>query len=187
MLILAAVVGLMAVVLFVPVVIEVSLAVMGQKPGMHLETRVRFLGIGGVVDLGRRSGRTARQPARPKDRPARRYGGLARPLQRVVRSPTALRRAARLVIDLARLAKPEDVRINARIGFEDPAETGMMFGCWSAARLVCAGCCQVEPDFTAETLEARGRIRWRRSLASLLRPIVAFATSRELWRALRAR
>ena len=180
---LIALIVLAAAICLAPVHVEIVLS--KNAGAVRLRARIRWLVFSWRVDDARRR-RHERNAAK------RRRHGRRSPFDRVsVRALLSSRgfaeRCVRLGAGLIRWVAPDDVRASARIGFEDPSETGMFVG---GALALCRGAglrrVSVTPDFSGEVLEGRMRVRWSRNLASALWPVVSFAASPVVWRAVRA-
>jgi hypothetical protein len=95
-------------------------------------------------------------------------------------------RLARLLAGVLRLLTPRTLDVRLRIGFDDPASTGMVF----AAAQVMAGLrpapawrVDVVPDFGGPSCAARGRAEWVLRPARVLWLVGAFLASPPVWRA----
>lgn len=101
----------------------------------------------------------------------------------MLRSPGFVARSARLLAELAPLARPR-VELNARVGFEDPSDTGALLG-WMYSGSVLGTWFQmrVEPDFRGEVLQGKISLVWKRNMASLAWPVLKFMLSPVVWRA----
>ncbi len=135
-----------------------------RDPGF--ESRAKLSWLFGLVRVRlhpsgkakRQKGAKARRDRRPGERPGR----FAKRLGRRVLRADLRARSARFLGDLLRALRPRDLRLQARIGLEDPADTGML---WAAMGplggwLPCSDI-RLEPDFEQERfqLQASGRIR----------------------------
>ena len=164
-------------VLFVPVDVELTLLKHADSQNVGLTVRVRWLGLSVPVHRGSKAG------SRPAPAAAARSRGR---ISALLFSPGFLPRSIRLVVEIASAARPRELDIYARLGFDDPSDTGMFLGCLSLGPITSGGYrIHVEPDFTDEVLAGRMRLRWTRSLAALLRPILTFMASPVVWRAIR--
>jgi hypothetical protein len=179
-----AVATVMAVVLFVPVTIEVSVVKEAERAA-SVGVRLRWLGFsfrGGAKD---RRGGSRRRPAQARHKRRSRYGWGS--VRAALGSPGFVRRALRLLAASARVARPDRLRVQGRVGFEDPAETGMFLG-WlhasSALPWTSRGWrIRIEPEFSGPVCEGRADLRWSRSVASVVWPVLSFAASPTVWRA----
>ena len=92
-------------------------------------------------------------------------------------SPGFARRLARFVSDERRLTRPRRFYLRARIGFDDPSETGMFLAWVYALRARSSSrdsVVHIEPDFLDEVAEGELSVRWKRSFASILWPMARF-------------
>ncbi|MBN1131397.1 MAG: hypothetical protein JXA71_20595 [Chitinispirillaceae bacterium] len=107
-----------------------------------------------------------------------------------------LRWCAKTIGLFSGMAHFRHLRIHAKAGTGDPAETGRIFGCWSALESGCFGMdrsidVQFSPDFSGGTFECDGsiavRISTARVLLTLLWPLLTFPYLRAyfLWRRIR--
>jgi hypothetical protein len=184
-----AVTAVMAAVLFAPITIDVSV-VKERESAASAAVRFRWLGLS-----FRGRGRGVRRKARRQPPPARprrqsRYGWPS--VRAALGSPGFLRRCVGLLVAVGRLAIPNRLRLRGRIGFEDPAETGMFLG-WLYASSTTAWTrrdwiVRIEPEFSGPVLEGRADLRWSSNLGSVLWPLITFLVSPTVWRAgIRAR
>lgn len=176
-----------ALVLVAPITIELWLEGDAEPVAWFARVHMRWLGVSLRAESGRDAarGRTVPTPSpwngSGDGRTAvRRWRGLSAAL----RSPGFARRVVGLMVDLLRLVRPDDCDVRARVGFDDPAATGLM----AAALFPWAGPAEahgihVDLDFAGSTLEGRARLKWSRSLVSMARPLASFATSPAVWRA----
>jgi hypothetical protein len=180
--ILLTLVAIAAAVFFAPVTMDVSLV----KDAEHAaaDVRVRFQWLIFSVRTGGRE-RPSHSP-NPDRRPRRSGYGWAS-MWAALRSPGFVRRCGRLVAGLAGVARPERVSIRGRVGFEDPADTGLLFGLLFAATALCPAPAgwhiAIDPDFGDEGLEGQAELRWSRTVASVLWPVLRFVISPAVWRA----
>ena len=175
-----------AAVLWVPVKVEVSVQKAAESPAVHVGVRCRWLVFSMRSDGAARRARKRQARARLSSGRWARHG-LSR-LRAAWQSPGFVRRCLRFLGDLARLARPDRVSIHARVGFDDPADTGVFLG-WLGASRGFAGTfardtvIDIAPDFDGARIEGRADLVWSRSLAALLRPLVMFLLSPAVWRA----
>jgi Protein of unknown function (DUF2953) len=187
-LVLAVLAVALAAVLFVPVTIELSIVTQPESSAARVSARIGWLVFS--LRTPRAGGDDERPPAarpatpgRKTRRPGRGHAGA----MAVLRSPGVLRRCARLGAELLRRLWPDRIRIEARVGLDDPADTGMLVG-WGYALHAFAPTRQgssfrLEPDFSGAVFMGRADLRWSRSMASLLWPVVTFLSSPVVWRA----
>lgn len=176
--------AVLAVVFFVPVGVEVSLTKSGENPAVGVGVRLQWLAFSWLI------GRSRRAPHARKPRDRRKTRRRPFNVRAALTSPGFLRRGLKFVADLGRRARPDEVRVRGRVGFEDPSETGMLVG----AMYACYGMPSpskrwnicVDPEFNGQVLEAHATLRWSRSLASVLWPVLTFIASPVVWRAARA-
>lgn len=99
-------------------------------------------------------------------------------------------RVLRLLRSLRRGVRVREVKLRARVGLGDPADTGMLVG-WAAPLLAVARAApgldlRLEPDFAREVLEGEARGELRAFPLLVLPPLLRFALSPATLRALRA-
>lgn len=178
---LIAVAVLLAAVLFVPIGVEVSAIKSAEIATPSVRTRLRWLVF--TWEIGRRAG--AERPGKPAiDRPGKRRSSFN--IRAALTSPGFLSRCMGLVTGLGRLALPQRLDLRGRIGFEDPADTGMLLGWVYGFRGLPESRSyqiHVDPDFTGPMIEGSLLLRWSRSLASVAWPALTFVTSPVVWRA----
>ena len=118
---LACAAGLLALLLVVPVQVHLHL-----ERERTLRARLRLVWLFGLVRLQPRLGRSE---ARRKEPPAgRRRGRVARRLAGGLVRTDLLARTLAFLRSLLRALRPRDVHVRARIGLDDPADTGMLWG-----------------------------------------------------------
>lgn len=136
--------------------------------------------------VSRDMGGKKRKPAKEKGKKKR----SIRPLLAMLRSRGFLRRVLRLLTDVLRRTKVRDLKLDVRVGLDDPADTGLLF----AAIGPMAGYLmaftpmdvEVQPDFEQETLRGFFRSDVRIFPIRLVLPFTLFALSPTTLRALRA-
>jgi hypothetical protein len=174
-----------ALVLFAPVGVEVLAAKTSEDTAFTIQARFHWLGfsfrVGGT-------GRT-RAKERHREAPHKRTRFGLRSVLAVLRSPGFVSRCTKLMKDVGRLALPGRLNIQGRVGFDDPADTGMFLG-WLYAFPEAHGPrrawhVHVEPDFSGPVIEGSLLVAWSRSLASVGWPVLTFMTSPVVWRAWR--
>ncbi len=157
--------------------------------------RWRVRALAGLIDV-RFGGETATEPdASPEaqaaraERPRRRRGrkpgaGLA-----VLRSPGFAGRAMRVVPDLGRRIRWEEFSLEATFGFDDPADTGQLYGLLSP--LLVAGAAagwpiRCEPRFTGACFEGACAAGARLRPLAVIWVALRFLASPTTFRAVRA-
>lgn len=181
---LAGIAAVVAAVLLVPLTVDLSIA-KGADGAASAVVRFRWFGLsfgGGPTAAAPAPRRLARRPAA---RRRSRYGWAS--LRAALGSPGFLRRCARLLSSIGRIARPDRLSLRGRIGFDDPAETGMFLG-WLYATSATGSprrrwLVRIEPDFSGPTFEGRADLHWSRSLGAVLWPLVTFSASPAVWRA----
>jgi hypothetical protein len=178
-----------ALLLLLAVPIHVHLAV--EREGA-VQARARLSWLFGLVRARAYPGAARARPKQAKRRPARRRSGLGTRIARRVaggllradfraRSVTFLR-------DVLRAVRPRNVRLSARIGLDDPADTGRL---WAAlgplGALLAHRDVRLEPGFDEACLRFRAAAHVRLIPAQLLFLIAAFLASPPVIRALVAR
>jgi hypothetical protein len=186
--VLLAVVGLTvavcAALLVLPVRVDVRLTVGPDAAGPPARARVRWLIFAWETGGADRAGKPG-SPDRARQPPARRRGGALAAL----RTPGFPRRCIRLIRELRHALRPRRVVVRARVGLDDPFETGMLAGAAAAgAVLRTPGAFDVEitPDFSDTALAGRADLSWSLRPAAVLWPIVSFLAAPVVWRAGRA-
>ena len=151
--------------LAVPVEIEFAV-----KRKEKLEGFVCFIWMFGLVrreissDGGKEeeAGGEAKAETKPKKKSKSRWRGR---LMKMATAKTFLARLARYVRDVTACVRIYGVRLDARIGTGDPADTGMLWGFIGPAELLLAGLSNIrsniKPEFNEEILELDGEGRVR--------------------------
>lgn len=164
-----AIVILLTIVLVTPVELELSAVKAAGNPAVRVQTSVRWLGS--VLPNRRADAGPAK--TRPKAR-GRQASIEWSSLKAVISSPGFMRRFVTFVSDELRLTRPRRFHLRARIGFDDPSETGMLLGWTHALRGLASSSAfvvRIDPDFSGEIAEGELRVQWLRSLASVLWPM----------------
>lgn len=95
--------------------------------------------------------------------------------------PAFRRRVLRLIGDLVRATRPRELRVRARLGLGDPADTGRLWAVVgplsAAARSLRDADVSIEPEFIEPALELDVRGRVRLVPLRLLGLAIAFALS----------
>ena len=173
----ATLVAIAVAVLFVPVNLDVQVVKDADGSSVTVRTRLHWLGVNIPVR------HTPSTRARPAARPRRRSTHGIRAL---LLSPGFVARTGRLLIDLAVLARPGQFELDARVGFDDPSDTGLFVGWLSFQPLDRAGLrIRIRPDFGAEVFAGRLRLGWSRSIATMTWPVLKYMASPVVWRAVR--
>ena len=183
---LAALVAGLTALLAVPVVLGVEAE---RVDALKVSWRVRALF--GLVDVGPSRDRPAHRPDTEAPRPARARTGRrrARMAMAALRTRGLLRRATRTGASLRRKVTIHEFHLRTAFGFENPADTGILYGCLSPL-LVMAGQrgldIQCEPMFVAPGLQGALRASVRVRPLGVLGVLVAFVLSPPVLRALAA-
>jgi len=127
-------------------------------------------------------------PSAPTRTRAASSGGLAS-ARALFFTPGLIARTWRLITGLGQQAWPRHVAVHMRIGFDDPAETGMFFG--TCQGLLCAvphrgWVTSIEPDFDRAVAEGDAHARWSVRLFLIVWPLLTFLASPVVWRGIRA-
>ena len=172
--------------------VPVDLAFSVQRQDGRQERGGTLAWLFGLVRL-----RLGKPKVRPRAKPdharvegRRRERGGARRIIAMLRSEGFAWRLLRLVRDLLRRIDIRDLRMDVRVGLDDPADTGRLWAIVGpfAAMLTLPPVARVaiEPEFTAETLEIDGKGRIRVVPIQLLFVLLVFVLSPSTLRALRA-
>jgi hypothetical protein len=186
----AALVAGLTALLAVPVVLGVEAE---RVDALKVSWRVRALF--GLVDVGPLRDRPARDSSHRPDTGAPRPAGArtgprrARMAMAALRTRGLLRRAARTGASLWRHVTIHEFHLRTAFGFENPADTGILYGCLSPL-LVMAGQrgldIQCEPMFVAPGLQGALRASVRVRPLGVLGVLAAFVLSPPVLRALAA-
>ena len=163
-------------VLFAPIAVDIRAEKSPDALKIDVAAHLRWLGLDIPI---RRKSRRPRTSSKTRGTSSRRMGAL-------LLSPGFLARTAQFVAELAALIPPRRLELDARLGFEDPADTGMLLG-WLAARSFSGRRyrIRVEPDFSDNVLAGRLRVFWSTNVATMTWPAIKFASSPVVWRAVR--
>ena len=131
----AALIALIVVMLAVPLVMFIE----AERTGT-LKVRWRLFWLFGVVRPRSRN-RSAppapdRADAEPADMPKKRRARRRRMVVAVLRTRDLLQRVVRLALALLRRMKVERIQLDTLFGFENPADTGFVFGCLSPVLVI---------------------------------------------------
>lgn len=185
---LAVVAAALAAVFLVPVTVVVTLTTNEGDSAIRARIRLRWLAFSWLSGTSSSKGRATQADVRTPSRRRRRRRGPAFDMRAALASPGLVRHVLRLATNMAQRLRPDRFAVRGRVGFEDPADTGIFLG-WFYALPLGAGahrCVRIQPEFGGEVLEGRASLQWSRSLASLLWPLVRFLVSPVAWRAVRA-
>ena len=178
-----------ALLLLLVVPVHVYLAVERDRA---VQTRLRLSWLFGLVRL-RLHPRAARaQPTQGKQRPARRRresrGRFAHRLARGLLRPDLRARSVAFLRDVLRAVRPRDVCLRARIGMDDPADTGRLWGLLGPlGALLSSHDVRLDPDFSGACFRFQAAARVQLIPAQLLGLGAAFLCSPSVVRALVAR
>lgn len=122
---------------------------------------------------------------------AQRGSRIGHKVSAVLRSEGFLGRVLRLFRCLATRIRVRRLRLHVRLGLDDPADTGRLWGIvapltW-AAQVPAGADLAIEPEFTGADFRFDGEGAVRIVPIELLATLIAFALSPVTWRALRAR
>jgi hypothetical protein len=184
---LAALIALIVAMLAVPLVLFIE----AERTGT-LKVRWRLFWLFGLVRPRSRNPSAPPAPdradGRPEDPPKRRTTRRRRMVVAVLRTRGLLQRVVRLALALLRRMKVERIQLDTLFGFENPADTGFVFGCLSPV-LVLAEVRGLNIRCRPMFLEAgvRGAFRATIRVRPLLivGPMVAFLVSPPVFRAAR--
>lgn len=180
-------VALVVAILFIPVELDLALAVDPEfddtKAPRPSSNRARLTWAWGAVAIdltdGRRAGRSKPQPRRPLRLPPwSRLGALVQPAWLLVRR-------------VARGLKTRNLEIHGEVDLDDPAETGALWvmlgplADWLATQL--DAIVEIVPRFDGGRSWVRASGQFRLVPVRILGPLLAFASTPALWRAARAR
>jgi hypothetical protein len=183
-----AIVVVVAAALFAPITVDVSVEKAGGESPTRVGVRVSWLGLSTPQGQLARRSITERRKKKKRSRSSVRWATV----RGVLESPGFFRRCARLLRELGHLAVPDRLQLRGQVGFEDPADTGVLLG-WvyavGARRPLANGWrIQLDPQFTEPILQGRLQLRWSRTIVSIAWPLLKFAVSPVVWRAwMRAR
>ncbi len=156
--------------LFTPIRVSAAVDTAAKPPW-----RVKLALFGGRLPIvsapGKPSERRAKPPqprAKPKQKKKRRRAAAAH-------APRIIRAAPPLLSRLLAQVKLETLDAHIRFGFDDPADTGMVYGALSPLALLAGRHVTLQPDFDGTVLTGRGQIAARLTPAALIPPLAAFA------------
>jgi hypothetical protein len=178
---------LASLVVLLAVPIDVVFAV---RRGEKFRGRVTIGWLFGVVRVPLRPGRARSKPKKPKPAPARRVRRGGRKVTVMLRSEAFFAHVMRFLLRLAARIHIRRLRLHLRLGLDDPADTGRLWGmvgplAWAAP--VPAGTdLAIEPEFTGASFRVDGEGAVRIVPIGLLATLIGFALSPVTWRALRA-
>ena len=105
---------------------------------------------------------------KPRRRPRTKRRRTAAPIPRLIRA------APRLLVRLFAQVKIEALDADIRFGFDDPVDTGVLYGAVTPVSLLLGNHVTIRPDFDTAVLAGRGHFAARLTPAALLPPLVAF-------------
>jgi hypothetical protein len=156
-----------------------------EKPGDSAQVRVRAhlhgIVFGWWLPAKRVATSTSPRTRRVSVRPAL--------IRAVLSTPGFITRTFRLFRDIGRQAWPRAVSLRARIGLDDPADTGALLGAWYGVTRIASSPrwnVRLEPDFTGRVIDFEGHAHWSVRPIAIIWPFVLFAGSPIVWRAARA-
>ena len=181
----AALIALIVAMLAVPLVLFIE----AERTGT-LKVRWRVFWLFGLVRPRSRNRSAAPLPDRADARlagtPKKRRASRRRVAVAVLRTRGLLQRIVRLTLALFRRIKIERIQVDTVFGFENPADTGFVYGCLSPA-LVIADIrglnVRCRPMFTEAGLQGAFRATLRVRPLSMVGPMVAFLVSPPVIRA----
>lgn len=143
--------------------------------------QVQFAWLFGLVRFGIPSGRDKPKPAGRKRKKRKPKSRLAKRFLRVIRRSEFRRRALRLVADLLESLHVRKTWLHVWVGFNDPADTGMLCAWVVPGLAILRQRTQVDlllyPDFEDERFEAVGHGEIRTFPLVLVTILVLFALS----------
>lgn len=172
--------------LAIPLAVEFEL----EWPGRSRNEIVLAWAFGFV--RARVPGRDSARAATKRKQAGRRESGGSRPqnMLAALRLRDFRRRLYRFGGDLWRSIDKQDIRIHARVGLGNPADTGMLWaavgpvsGLLASARGISVS---IEPDFVAAVFEVDGRGRFSFVPLRLIAIMLGMVVSPTAWRGLRA-
>jgi len=186
--VLAALIALTVALLAVPLVLFIE-----AERTDTLKVRWRLFWLFGPVTPRSRNRSAGPAPdragARPTDTPKKRRARGRRVAVALLRTRGLLERIVRLALALLRRVKLERLQLDAMFGFENPAETGFVYGCLSPV-LVMADLqglnVRCRPMFLESGLRGALRATIRVRPLVVVGPMVAFLVSPPVVRAARA-
>jgi len=157
-------------------------------PRASVRVSLRWLFLAWRLD-GRHQARRAVRRAPPTTAMRQSAKGRLAPIRAALAVPGFPSRLWRLVIQIARQILPREVRVRARVGFDDPSDTGLFFAAtrgssWAASRV--GWTIWIEPDFSGPVLEGDAHAGWSIRGVLLVWPLIAFLATPVVWRAGRA-
>jgi hypothetical protein len=175
--------GIGLVVLFVPVRIHLDLGLdTDEAEPVAARWRVRW------TFLSWQSGRAKARPPEKGERPPARGAGW-RPFVAAFRTPGFPARCGRAVREAGRALRPASAYVRARVGFDDPAATGMFMGAVSSVAAVprpAGWDVAITPDFSSAVLAGHANLSWSIPPARVLWPMLTLVAAPVTWRATRA-
>jgi hypothetical protein len=153
------------------------------------EFRIRFIWLFGLVAKeigGRKKKPEEKERAADRRRKRAKRGTEAGVIFKILRTKGLVRQLKRLAKGIFRHLKVTDLRVDFRVGVDNPADTALMFGPISVASLLWGDCppyeISVRPSFTEAVFEGylwgAARLRPIQTLAPLIRFALSPATIR---------
>ena len=145
--------------------------------------RVRWLFVEWSGKPSRSASPRPPKPPPPRRSTARRTG---RRLRAVLWTRGLIPRLATLLAGVLRLLVPRTLDLRLRIGFDDPASTGLLYAAAQAAAALPpspAWRLDVVPDFAGPVFAGRGRVEWVLRPGRVLWLVGVFLASPPVWRA----
>ena len=171
-------------VLVVPVRVDVELDMAGGQARPPIRTCIRWLCFAWRSENARRAGPERVRRARPRRRSARRLG--PRSVAAALRTQGFVGRVRRLAVEVWRAVAPRNVDGWVRLGLDDPASTGMLYGAVCATgmlRQTAAWNLRLDPEFAGPVFAAHARFAWAVRPGAVLWPVGTFVASPVAWRA----
>ena len=183
----AALIALIVAMLAVPLVLFIE----AERTGT-LKVRWRVFWLFGLVKPRSRNRSAPSAPDRadatPTDTPKKRRAGRRRKAVAVLRTRGLFERVVRLALALLRRVQVERLQLDTLFGFENPADTGFVYGCLSPV-LVMADIrglnIRCRPMFLESGLRGAFRATIRVRPLLVVGPVVAFLVSPPVFRAVR--
>ena len=171
--------------LLLPVKIDLVIDFGPDLVAPPVRARIRWLWFSWRTRDGTSSPTAPAQRKQPMD--PRRRGPIG--LWAALRTPGFLARCVRFLRELRHALWPRQAVIRARVGLDDPCETGMLAGVLAAGAGVPrphAFEVEITPDFSEAILVVRAQLSWSIRPARVLWPVATFVMAPVVWRAGRA-
>ena len=154
-----------------------------------LRSQARVEWLYGVVGKDIKSKKEKPKPKKKKKK-KRKWKGHARPFLALVRSKGFIRRFIRFLKGIRRTASIRELKLNLRIGLDDPADTAMLFAAIGPLTLFVDRFSPVDtrisPDFEREIFEGRFSGDLRIVPIKLIKPTLLFVLSPTTIRAVKS-